>query len=229
MIAIGFGGSGKTTFINKCFKDLESKRVYLINLDPAVKELDYKPNMDIRDTINYIETMNKFGLGPNGAISTCLSIFATKMNQLIDILETKKDYYDYILVDVPGQIEVFTWSASGEMIMKSLKTLGIPIEIQYIIDTKKCCKYKSFISSVLYASNVFYKLNTPMKLVFNKAEDEKTIEIVESFIKNNGEFDGQVNCETNSDDFYKDILMDIHTNLVDSLFTMVDHTFVSCL
>lgn len=138
--SIGFGGSGKTTFITSCYKYLKQKekKIYVINLDPAVKNVGVPLNIDIRDTINYNSTMNDLGLGPNGAISACLNIFATKMNQVVNILEKRGGEYDYILIDVPGQIEVFTWSASGEMIMKYLKSTNIPIEIHYIIDTKKC-------------------------------------------------------------------------------------------
>lgn len=37
--------------------------------------------------------MQKYKLGPNGAIVTCLNLFATKFDQVYDILKKKKSEY----------------------------------------------------------------------------------------------------------------------------------------
>ena len=55
----------------------------------------------------------RYQLGPNGAIVTSLNLFATRADQLITCLEKQRGRSQYILIDTPGQIEVFTWSASG--------------------------------------------------------------------------------------------------------------------
>ena len=36
---------------------------YYINLDPAVRDVPFAANIDIRDTINYKEVMKQYGLG----------------------------------------------------------------------------------------------------------------------------------------------------------------------
>lgn len=54
---------------------------YLINLDPAVSTVPYPVNIDIRDTIKYKAVMSEYGLGPNGAIMTCLNLICTRFNQ----------------------------------------------------------------------------------------------------------------------------------------------------
>lgn len=36
---------------------------YVINLDPACKEVPYPANIDIRDTINYKQVMKNYNLG----------------------------------------------------------------------------------------------------------------------------------------------------------------------
>ena len=41
---------------------------FQVNLDPAVANLPYEPNIDIRDTVNYKEVMKQYGLGPNGGL-----------------------------------------------------------------------------------------------------------------------------------------------------------------
>lgn len=61
--------------------------------------------------------MKKNKLGPNGAITTCLNIFASKIDLLIAEIEKNKSKKGTLfLLDTPGQIEVFNWSASGLII-----------------------------------------------------------------------------------------------------------------
>lgn len=92
--------------------------------------------------------MKQYKLGPNGGIVTSLNLFATRFDQVMGFIEKrseehKLDYLDYnpstnggvtsdwwlrvyahtyryIIFDTPGQIEVFTWSASGTIITETL-------------------------------------------------------------------------------------------------------------
>jgi GTPase SAR1 family protein len=139
VIILGMAGSGKTTFVKKFEEVLvdKDKETYVINMDPAVKDTLYEPNMDIRDTINYKEVMTSHGLGPNGAIMTCLNLFATSIHKIIGVLE-KKEELDYIIVDTPGQLEVFSWSASGQVISDSFSVI-FPTVIYNNIGFDICC------------------------------------------------------------------------------------------
>ena len=124
LIILGMAGSGKTTFVKKLEEYLveKDKETYIINMDPAVHDTLYEPNLDIRDTIKYKEVMINHGLGPNGAIMTCLNLFSTNIHKIIDLLEKKEDL-DYIVTDTPGQLEVFSWSASGKLISDSFSLI----------------------------------------------------------------------------------------------------------
>src|SRR3954454_8746389 len=101
---------------------------YVMNLDPAVLNVPFTPNIDIRDSVNYKEVMKQYNLGPNGGILTSLNLFATKIDQIISILEKRASPEagskgvppQHFLVDTPGQIEVFVWSASGSILLESL-------------------------------------------------------------------------------------------------------------
>lgn len=55
LIVLGMAGSGKTSFVQQLTARLHSKNKppYVINLDPACKEVPYPANIDIRDTVNY--------------------------------------------------------------------------------------------------------------------------------------------------------------------------------
>lgn len=59
----------------------------------------------------------RYKLGPNGAIMTSLNLFATKFDQVLELLDKRSDQVDVVLVDTPGQIEAFNWSASGTIIL----------------------------------------------------------------------------------------------------------------
>ena len=170
VIILGMAGSGKTTFVKKFEEVLvdKDKETYVINMDPAVKDTLYEPNMDIRDTINYKEVMTSHSLGPNGAIMTCLNLFATSIHKIIDVLE-KKDELDYIIVDTPGQLEVFSWSASGQVISDSFSVI-FPTVLIYVVDIPRCQNPNTFASNMLYALSIMYKMKLPLILVFNKKD-----------------------------------------------------------
>ena len=46
-------------------------------------------------------------------------------------------------MDTPGQIEVFTWSASGQIIMETLAS-SFPTVLVYVIDTPRCVSPVTF-------------------------------------------------------------------------------------
>ena len=107
----GMAGSGKTTLLQRLNSHLHTTNTpgYIINLDPAVAEVPYGANIDIRDTVeqcksycqvgtsntgatacisncllqvNYKNVMKQYGLGPNGGILTSLNLFATRFDQV---------------------------------------------------------------------------------------------------------------------------------------------------
>ena len=82
-----------------------------------------------------------------------------------------------VLVDTPGQIEVFTWSASGTIITESLSST-LPTILLYVIDTPRSSQPITFMSNMLYACSIMYRMHLPMVVVYNKADiqDYNTIE-----------------------------------------------------
>eukprot|EP00563_Minutocellus_polymorphus_P008988 CAMPEP_0181023392 /NCGR_PEP_ID=MMETSP1070-20121207/2024_1 /TAXON_ID=265543 /ORGANISM="Minutocellus polymorphus, Strain NH13" /LENGTH=403 /DNA_ID=CAMNT_0023100399 /DNA_START=81 /DNA_END=1292 /DNA_ORIENTATION=- len=191
---------------------------YLLNLDPATKVIPYGASIDIRDTVDYHQVMAQHKLGPNGAILTCLNLFATKFDQVMSILERRsfgdaptaptttsssddgeedskpaaeaasspptadvendkeaktaemKKLLDYILVDTPGQIESFSWSASGQIFAESLAS-AFPTILAYVVDTPRCASSpNTFMSNMLYACSMMYRTRLPLVVVFNKTD-----------------------------------------------------------
>ncbi|XP_015377603.1 PREDICTED: GPN-loop GTPase 1 [Diuraphis noxia] len=173
LIVLGMAGSGKTTFVSKLNTYLRQfKRApYLINLDPACKNMPYTPNIDIRDSVKYKQVMKNYGLGPNGAIVTALNLYTTKFHQLMDLLGklNVENSHDIAVIDTPGQIEVFTWSASGQILTESLAST-FPTVVVYVMDLERSTSPITFMSNMLYACSVLYKTKLPFIVVLNKSD-----------------------------------------------------------
>jgi len=169
LIVIGMAGAGKTSFLKSLNTHLHTRKKvpYTINLDPACMETSFPCNIDIKDTINYKEVMKQYSLGPNGAIITSLNLFSTKFDQVLGLVEKRASELDYVLIDTPGQIEVFTWSASGSVITESLASM-FPTVIVYVMDTSRNVNPVTFMSNMLYACSILYKSKLPFVIVMNK-------------------------------------------------------------
>jgi len=77
---------------------------------------------------------------------------------------------EYILVDTPGQIEAFTWSASGSIISESLAS-AFPTVLCFVVDTARCASSpNTFMSNMLYACSMFYRTRLPLVIAFNKTD-----------------------------------------------------------
>ncbi|KAF8233771.1 hypothetical protein L208DRAFT_1265115 [Tricholoma matsutake] len=173
IITIGMAGAGKSTFVQRINSYLHSLNppapLYILNLDPAVTHIPFEANIDIRDTVNYQEVMKQYNLGPNGGILTALNLFTTKFDQVLGLVEKRADTVDYVILDTPGQIEIFTWSASGVIITDAVAS-SLPTVIAYIIDTPRTTAPATFMSNMLYACSILYKTKLPFILVFNKTD-----------------------------------------------------------
>ena len=87
---------------------------------------------------------------------------------MLDVINSKQDL-DYIIVDTPGQMEAFSWSASGMIIADALAS-EYPTSLLYIIDTQRCVNPNTFMSNMLYATSVYYKLKLPLVIVYSKTD-----------------------------------------------------------
>lgn len=170
ILVVGMAGTGKTTLVHRLqhYSAEHDINSYFVNLDPATHETPYEANIDIRDTVDYKEVMKQYHLGPNGGIMTALNLFATKFHQVVGILEKKKDL-DWIIVDTPGQIEVFTWSASGQLITEALAST-FPTVVLFVADTTRCTSPQTFMSTMLYSSSIMFKTQLPLMIALNKVD-----------------------------------------------------------
>ncbi|VDM60857.1 unnamed protein product [Angiostrongylus costaricensis] len=146
VLVLGMAGSGKTSFV----------------------QVPYPVNIDIRDTVKYKQVMKEYGLGPNGAIITSLNLMCTRFDQVLSMIRKRASQYSVCLLDTPGQIEAFTWSASGSIITDSLAS-SHPTLVAYVVDSARATNPTTFMSNMLYACSILYRTKLPFVVVFNKA------------------------------------------------------------
>lgn len=232
VICIGMAGSGKTTFMQRLNSHLHAskKMPYVVNLDPAVLKVPFGCNIDIRDSINYKKVMEDYQLGPNGAIVTSLNLFSTKVDQVIELIQKRSDNYTHTIVDTPGQIECFIWSASGAIITESLLS-SFPTVILYVIDTPRTSSPTTFISNMLYACSILYKTKLPMIIVFNKTDLTKA-DFAKEWMTDFEKFqillkeDSELSDETSSGSGYMASLVNSMSLMLEEFYSTLD--VVSC-
>lgn len=174
----GTAGAGKSS-LTRGFDTWARNRgldAIKVNLDPGATNLPYTPDVDIRDWVALEEVMAEHGLGPNGAQIAAADMVALNLREVKDAIEDYKA--DYVLVDTPGQVELFVFRQAGKVIVETLNP-GRSM-VAFLLDPALARTPSSFVSQLLLTNTVHYRLHTPMVAVLSKkdllsAEDEETI------------------------------------------------------
>jgi GTPase SAR1 family protein len=109
----GTAGSGKSLLTSRLLQWYRDNNAYpvALNLDPGAVNLPYKPDVDVRNYIDIATMMESYGLGPNGSLIMASDMVATKLYEIQKEVDELNP--DYLIVDTPGQIELFAFRASG--------------------------------------------------------------------------------------------------------------------
>lgn len=165
---IGTAGSGKSTLTAniQSWLKLRSLDAIIVNLDPGADNLPYKPDVDIRDWISLQEVMETNQLGPNGAQIVCADMIALNTDEIKEAITTFKS--DYILVDTPGQLELFVFREAGKYTVKFLS----PEQsiICYLLDPLLARTASGFVSQLLLSITTNFRLNEPQINILSKAD-----------------------------------------------------------
>src|SRR6056297_1093964 len=138
---IGPAGSGKTTLTNALISYIQNYNQEVtpvsINLDPAVQDLPYLPDIDIQDYVTVENIVEETGLDPNGAVIEA----ADRMINYLEDIKFEIDQYnnpEYIIVDTPGQMELFSFRNTGPLIANALGFGTVKTNIIFCYDSKMC-------------------------------------------------------------------------------------------
>ncbi|MGZ5489279.1 MAG: ATP/GTP-binding protein [Nitrososphaeraceae archaeon] len=164
----GTAGSGKsllTSNLLQWYIDHGNSPITL-NLDPAVSELPYIPDVDIRDHIDINNIIETYGLGPNGAIIMSHDLIGTKIQDIQ--LEVDELNPDYILIDTPGQIELFAYRSSGNYFISNFQA-DSKVNI-FIMDGVLVSSPINFVSLSLLSASINLRLKTSQINVLSKRD-----------------------------------------------------------
>lgn len=166
---VGTAGSGKSLLTSSLEKFLVEAQtsVTVVNLDPGVDDPPYTSDVDIREYVNYGEVMQQFGLGPNGALVASLDMAIGNVGDLRDeILELDRDY---VLVDCPGQMELFAYRNSGPLMVTSLMGQDPAVSL-YLLDANISRTPVGYLSSMLLGISISIRFGLPQIGVLSKPD-----------------------------------------------------------
>ena len=164
----GTAGSGKSLLTSK-LSDYYTKNgafTGVLNLDPGVENLPYTCDIDVRDYVDIISIMNQYDLGPNGALIMANDIIASKIDDLQN--EVNRINPDYLLVDTPGQIELFAYRSSGRFLTENI-TSEEKTNI-FLYDGALITTPVNFVSIALLATSIRLRLQLPTINVVTKTD-----------------------------------------------------------
>ncbi|MDH5806346.1 MAG: ATP/GTP-binding protein [Candidatus Methanomethylicaceae archaeon] len=156
---LGTAGSGKSALTAALLDILRADdlNVIAVNLDPGVRWLPYGVDVDIRDYINYDRIAEEYQLGPNGALIACVDSAINYINEMRKEIEKLEP--DYVLIDTPGQMELFAYRDSGTLITSMLSKEGY--SIIFLADSIFLNRPSDFVSIMLLSYSVHVRFRAP--------------------------------------------------------------------
>jgi GTPase SAR1 family protein len=151
--------------------------VITVNLDPAARRLPYNPDVDIRDYVNVDDVMNQLGLGPNGALIASVDMVAGQIDKIKEEIESTKS--EYVIVDTPGQIELFAYRSTGPLIVSALG--GQTTVNLHLLDPNLVRYPTGFVSLALLGLSLQYRFTATQFTLLAKSDllsDEEVTRIV---------------------------------------------------
>lgn len=168
MFIIGTAGSGKSLFTAALSEWLKMSKqdVAVVNLDPGVLKLPYSPDVDIRNYVDVGNLMEKYGLGPNGALILAADLIADELENVTRDIEAANA--DLVLVDTPGQMELFAFRASGPYIVNELTKE--PKALVYLFDSVFSVNPLNYVSNMFLSAAVYNRFFHPQVHVLSKCD-----------------------------------------------------------
>jgi len=169
-LVIGPAGSGKSTYCDAIQKHCEASRrtVHVMNLDPAAEHFQYKCGIDIRDLISLDDVMQELKYGPNGGLIFCMEYLVENMGWLAEQVADYSD--DYLIIDCPGQIELYSHLPVMKTVCKNLQQWGYNVCAVYCIDSLVVTDATRFIAGTLMCLSAMIQLELPHVNVLTKCD-----------------------------------------------------------
>ena len=165
---IGTAGSGKS-LLTASFSEwlkMSKQDVAVVNLDPGALKLPYSPDVDIRNYVDVGDLMEKYELGPNGAMIVAADLIADEIENITKDMEAANA--DLFLVDTPGQMELFAFRASGPYMVNELTKESKAVV--YLFDAVFSINPVNYVSNMFLSTAVYNRFVQPQVHVLSKCD-----------------------------------------------------------
>ena len=131
--------------------------------------------MDVRDRVDLRQVMEEYDLGPNGALVLAADLVASRLGELQDEIDSASP--EYVIVDTPGQTELFAFRESGQYMVREFRADSKAL--LFLIDPLLASTPSNYLSLALLSASVGLRMNVPKITVLTKrdiaAENAKRI------------------------------------------------------
>jgi hypothetical protein len=122
--------------------------------------------VDIRNYVDVGDLMEKYGLGPNGALILAADLIADEIENVTKDIEAANA--DLVIVDTPGQMELFAFRASGPYIVNELTKE--PKALVYLFDAVFSANPSNYVSNMFLSAAVYNRFFQPQVHVLSKCD-----------------------------------------------------------
>lgn len=142
----------------------------MINLDPANDQLPYQCPIDISNLITVSDVMDNLSLGPNGGLMYCMEYLETNVEWLSTEIN-KLPVETYILLDCPGQVELYTHHKSMRNVIDLVtQKLDYRLAAVHLVDSHYCTEPSKFISVLLTSLSTMLQIEMPHINILSKID-----------------------------------------------------------
>jgi GTPase SAR1 family protein len=161
----GSGKSSLTAAYSEWLKDTDQD-VLIANFDPGATALPYNPDIDARKFVDVEKLMLDYKLGPNGALIMASDLLADNLEEIRGEIQDANP--DILIVDTPGQIELFAFREGGRFIANQLTDENRAII--YLMDAPFTRSPLNFISNLYLAAAIYSRIAQPQIYALSKSD-----------------------------------------------------------
>lgn len=164
----GTAGAGKTSMVMALHQWMQTNGYdsIMVNLDPGNESTAFEPDVDIREWVRLPDVMAEYGLGPNGAQVAASDLIALKVFEVKQAIQEFRT--DYVLVDTPGQVELFAFRESSKAILDALS--GDRSMIAFLFDQALARSARGFVALLMLSATVEFRFRLPTVNLLTKSD-----------------------------------------------------------
>jgi GPN-loop GTPase len=201
----------------------KSQNAITVNLDPGVVALPYVPDIDVRTMIDLQDIMKDYSLGPNGALILASDLIASKLSELQDDIDSSNA--DFVIVDTPGQVELFAFRESGPFVARGLNADSKAI--LFLVDSMLASSPRNFLSLLLLSTSVQLRMELPMLQVLSKTDISKNAKEIVRWSREPALFEEALSATKSGDayTFYTQVFRALkHSSISSGLYPVSGYT-----